>query len=625
MDLIKRLLFPFVSGLFLLLFSCSGPIKKTKKTTLASPVSKMVLPTSSNLSAKASQKSAREHLSEVVALAQEKGEEAVKFLSGDLFFKAADASMRGEADLAAILYEQILVMNPTDFYLKKKLAVEYVKLNKLTEAKTLLESLEHHLKGSEEGVSLTLAGIYSVLGEVKKARTVYRSILKKHPTSEEPCIFLAKSYALEKKYKKSYSLLRKCDKRNKGRGIYFYYAGKIALEQGKKKSATRFFEKSLDQDPSYYQSAMALGYLLEEAQLIKGAIVNYKMFLEKNPNSFPVLSRLVHIYFTQGNHEEVFPYAIKLSSLDPDDLNLKVKLGILYTERKLYDQAKGVFKEILVAIPDSDKVLYYLGSLYSETKNYEQAMNYFGKVEAESSLYTDSNLQIAQILYGLASNEKNEQGEWHHKFFAFAKKAGKISPSLKVELQGVLAGYYENLDQVENAISALEEASGLEGFGDDHKFYLASLFEKIKNYKKSEAIIEEIIKNDPDNAHALNFLGYSLLERGIDLARSYQLISKAVGLRPDDGYIRDSLGWYYFKTGEIEKAFTEIKKAWELVKTDATITKHLATIYRNLKEFDHSHKFYMEALGLCKGKTEKEEILKEMKTLEGLKRLPASK
>ena len=70
----------------------------------------------------------------------------------------------------------------------------------------------------------------------------------------------------------------------------------------------------------------------------------------------------------------------------------------------------------------------------------------------------------------------------------------------------------------------------------------------------------------------MNFLGYSLLEQNKDLDLALSYIKKAVELKPEDGFIRDSLGWYYYKTGNLELALVEIKKAWDAVKTDVVIT-----------------------------------------------------
>ena len=102
-------------------------------------------------------------------------------------------------------------------------------------------------------------------------------------------------------------------------------------------------------------------------------------------------------------------------------------------------------------------------------------------------------------------------------------------------------------------------------------------------------------------------------------------------LSANDGYIRDSLGWFYYKTGKIDKALREIKKAWKLVKSDFIIAKHLAAVYLKKKNFSMAMKFYQEAIKASKTKEERREVAGLIKKLQdrtsskGPKRLPASK
>jgi tetratricopeptide (TPR) repeat protein len=347
-----------------------------------------------------------ERMKKMVETAKEGGKEAIEFLASDLFLKANDSSMRGDSHTAAYLYKQLLDLKPNDNYVKKKYAVELIRLGSLVEAKLVLGDILKETSYSEETLGLILGGVHTALNETEEAQLVYKNVLKKHPASEEACVFLAKSYTLEKKYKKAHSLLKSCAKKE-GKPIFTYYQAKVFLRQKQPKAAERLLKLTLKKDPSYYQAAMALGLLKEEKENIKGAVKVYEDFLKKNPRSFPVISRLVQVLFANEMFEKVLPYAEQLSSLDQSDLNLRVRLGILYTDAKMYDKAIGVFKEILAAVPSSDKVLYYLGSLYQQTSDFEKALDSFNKISEESSLYVDSSMQIAQLLQSLVqSNDK---------------------------------------------------------------------------------------------------------------------------------------------------------------------------------------------------------------------------
>ncbi len=105
---------------------------------------------------------------------------------------------------------------------------------------------------------------------------------------------------------------------------------------------------------------------------------------------------------------------------------------------------------------------------------------------------------------------------------------------------------------------------------------------------------------------------------------AYEYIKKAHDLNPEDGYIRDSLGWYYFKTGNVKKALQELHFAYKKVPDDIEILKHLALIHEEMKDF-HKAKSYLEnALKHAKYKIDREEILSRIESLQS-DRIPASK
>lgn len=593
-----------------LMVSCATGSKSAKIEKAETPVS--------NIDPGEALKQASEKLDKLAEEAKKSGPAAVKYLATDLYLKATDASIRGDAQTAVFLYKHVYNLVPEDIYIKKKYAVELIRVGDLEASEPLLKGVYKSEK--DENVGLILGGVYTALDKTKDARFTYRSVMKDHPKSEEACVFLSKSYALSKEKKKAYQLLDRCEAKMKGKSIFSYFKGKMAVDEGNKKAAMRYFKHSLKVDKNYHQAVIAIGLLHEEKEQYEKAIKVYEKYLKTEPENYPVLSRLVQILFATGKYDKVVSYAEKLSSLDQADLNLKVRLGILYTDKKRFSDAIGVFKEILEAVPGSDKILYYLGSLYQQIDKFHDAIGYFSKIESASTLFHDSHVQIAQMLQAMAQEKPEEEP----KFVSFITEQSKVNEKLKLELGVMLTGYWEGKSKYEKAIGTLDDLKSIEGFTEGHEYYLASLYEKNKEFNVARDIIEKMIEKNPENPHALNFLGYSMLERNEDLDRAYTLIKKAVELKPDDGFIRDSLGWYYYKVGKLDLALKEIKKAWELVKDDVVITKHLAIIYKEMEKYDQAKKYYMEALKHCKLESEKQDVLKELQDLENV-RLPASK
>lgn len=94
-----------------------------------------------------------------------------------------------------------------------------------------------------------------------------------------------------------------------------------------------------------------------------------------------------------------------------------------------------------------------------------------------------------------------------------------------------------------------------------------------------KAALRKAVELGPDQATALNFLGYSLLERREDVPEALRLIARASVLRPDDTAITDSLGWAYFLSGDYDKAVATLEKAVDLEPVEPTIGEHLGDAY----------------------------------------------
>lgn len=570
-------------------------------------------------------KEASAQLKKLVIAAKKAGKHKVDYLSGDMFLKANAATMQGDYATANIIFENLLQLIPNDDFVNKKYAISLIRVGELESSKSLLEKVFKNSKHTDNRAGLLLAGVYSSLGDVKSSKKVYQKLLSKNPKNEEACVFLGKAYALEDKNEKAIDTLERCERKMPKRGIFSYYIGKIFVDKDLLNKAKVYFRRSLKRQPDFSQSVVALGVIHEEQKNLKKAVKIYERHLKSFPNDSIVLSRIVQAYFSNEQFKKVIPYAERLSDFEPDNLNLKVKLGILYTDVKKYDLAISTFKSLLSHAPNNDKILYYLGAIYQETSRYEDAIEHFTLIAPESGLYQDSSVQIAQMLSALAKNELDDKKkkEDQLRFISFVDKKISENSPLSVELSVIKASYYEAENQLSRSVAALEPVKSMKNFSENHKYYLASLYEKVAEYDKAQNLVLGIVNKNPKNAHAWNFLGYSLIERGKDMDKAYNYISKAIEISPNDGFIRDSLGWYYFKVGKVDKALDELLKAIKIEPKDVSIQKHLAIVYSQKKDFSRARDHIVEAIRYSKEKNEIQELNNVLKSIES-KRLPAS-
>lgn len=129
-------------------------------------------------------------------------------------------------------------------------------------------------------------------------------------------------------------------------------------------------------------------------------------------------------------------------------------------------------------------------------------------------------------------------------------------------------------------------------------FAMGALLERIGNRRESERYMQRVIELDPKHAQALNFLGYSLAERGrrLDLAES--LIRRALEDDPDNGAYLDSLGWALLKQGRLAEAEKELSRAADIEAGDGTVREHLGDLHAHKGEMDRALAEWKAAQGM---------------------------
>jgi tetratricopeptide (TPR) repeat protein len=141
--------------------------------------------------------------------------------------------------------------------------------------------------------------------------------------------------------------------------------------------------------------------------------------------------------------------------------------------------------------------------------------------------------------------------------------------------------------------------------------------------------MERAIDKNPNNASALNYVGYTWAERGDNLDQAEDYIVRALDLRPDDGFIIDSLGWVYYMrarplidTGRneeakkyLDRALTELLRAQELTGGDPVVSEHLGDAYLLLDQKKRALQRYQEAVDLTPREGEQPDLLDKLEAL----------
>jgi tetratricopeptide (TPR) repeat protein len=213
-----------------------------------------------------------------------------------------------------------------------------------------------------------------------------------------------------------------------------------------------------------------------------------------------------------------------------------------------------------------------IGDIYTDMKINEDAIVAFDRVPATSPLRSYADTQIAINLTRV--DKANEAIE---KLKTVVAKDAKNMDALVT-----LGSLYRNSNEMQKAVDVYTQAITLQG--DDNSawqlyYYRGIANDRMKAYDKSEADFRKALLLSKDEPTVLNYLGYSLIDRGVKLDEALNMVKKAVELKPNDGYIVDSLGWAYYTMGDYDQAVNFLERAVDLNAADATIAQHLGDAY----------------------------------------------
>jgi tetratricopeptide (TPR) repeat protein len=164
------------------------------------------------------------------------------------------------------------------------------------------------------------------------------------------------------------------------------------------------------------------------------------------------------------------------------------------------------------------------------------------------------------------------------------------------ELYEAAARLYDKQGKHPEAIALLSKGLAKRPRDEALLYALGAAYERGGEVQKSLEKMRAVLDINPDNANALNFIGYTLADKGIDNSEAERLVARALELKPDQGAFLDSLGWVYFRRGDFGRAVEWLEKASAASPGEATIDEHLGDAYARLARQGDAAEAYRRAL-----------------------------
>ncbi len=237
--------------------------------------------------------------------------------------------------------------------------------------------------------------------------------------------------------------------------------------------------------------------------------------------------------------------------------------AIIFAQMALYLNEKSAEAQLIVA------------NSLSRHQQYERAVDYLNRIQEDSSQYKRAQKLLADIYV-----DQNDMSEAVDTLENLYQETGDVEALVEV---GHIYRYEEDYEQSVKIYSKVIKKieSSKEGTAEYwHVYYARGMaYERLKRFNDSEEDLLKALEYRPDHPYLLNYLGYSWVDQGRNLTKSLEMLKQAADAKSDDGYIIDSLGWAYYKMGEIELAISHLEDAVELLPYDATVNDHLGDAY----------------------------------------------
>ena len=460
-----------------------------------------------------------------------------------------------------------------------------------------------------------LGRLYRVQNNSVEAEKAYNQALKADPKNEDALTALAMMYLDLGDNKRAIENLKAASEGNPSAQTLAALAA--AYEQMRDyKSAAEALRRALAVAPDNDRLLRSLVEDLQRSGQYDEAIQIYQSILSDDPRDGSALLGMSEVYTAKRDWAKAQEALDKAKAIDPENVEVQAdEINLLEAQGKTND-AIAALNRLLDKTQSSHYttpqaryragLLENLGSLYSKSGQYSKAVDAYRQMaivysdggplaerDIITTYFTAKDMENAKREADAAVKKYPDNADLQLEHARLLAKLGKVDEAageiralakgkedLKTELN--LAGIYETGKRYSDMGKALDAAEKLAANNDEKQdvyFSRGDMYERMKKYDASEAEFRKVLALNPNNAEALNYLGYTFADRGARLDEAAQLIKKALELDPQNGAFLDSLGWVYYHQNNLEQAQNLLEQALDRIGNDGTVHDHLGDVY----------------------------------------------
>jgi len=336
-------------------------------------------------------------------------------------------------------------------------------------------------------------------------------------------------------------------------------------------ASMRAVDRALELNPGWERAVLLKADLLAKSSP-DSAIRYLTTFLAETPQSRPAAGALAQLYVEQKRYADARAVFQQLLETDPTDHEadheVEYAVAALSFQMRDYANAERLFLRLKDAgYGEPGLVTFYLGEIAEETRRYDDAIARYREV-TEGERAWPAKLRIAEIM-GKQGHLDAARG-----YLASLSPDGRDE---EIQLKQADAQLLQDAKDYQGAYAVLSAALAGEPDSADLLYDVAMVAEKLDRLDEVESRLKRVIELKPDNAQALNALGYTLVDRTKRAEEGMALIEKAHALAPEDPFILDSMGWGNYRLGNLDESEKFLRRALA-ERPDPEIAAHLGEV-----------------------------------------------
>jgi tetratricopeptide (TPR) repeat protein len=373
--------------------------------------------------------------------------------------------------------------------------------------------------------------------------------------------------------------------KNPGQAMVYYVQSLLAMEMKNNVLAEKKVQQALNIQPDWdkalvFQAQIAIfsGDLTKAKTMLRNASV-------KSPENDKLKKLLAQVLIKATEYEAAGEVYQGIVSANPNDGESRIALALVHLQLDRDGKAEDIFKQLLDRPEWQNQASFYLGKIEEKRGHTQKALAWFDKVTDGPLVFESANSAVSLLV----KDRQFDEAELRLNLLS------ERFPKQKLRIILMQAGLYGQQEQYGKAFKLLTDALAGQPDQRDLLYTRALTAERLNKLDVLEADLKRILAKYPDDAEALNALGYSLLDHADRYAEAEKYLQQALKLQPDEAVIMDSFGWLQFKQGKHESALGYLERAYAK-QQEAEIASHLAEVLWVLGRKDEARKIFSKAI-----------------------------